>query len=157
LDRVLAAVVDGRRLGDVVRLPVHAGALEAGAADPVPEGLISSLPPSLDGSHHVQPPPLPQRPHLLHDPLGRPFSDGDAAGRAVGLAQSGVEDAQVIVNLGDRADRRARALAGGLLLDADGGRQAADTLDLWLLHLAQELAGVTGQRLDVAALALGVD
>ena len=84
-------------------------------------------------------------------PIGMP------AVRAVRLAEPGVEDAQVVVDLGDGADGRARALARRLLLDADGRRQAGDVLDLRLLHLAEELAGVAGQRLDVAPLALGVD
>src|SRR5262249_17731170 len=77
--------------------------------------------------------------------------------RTVRLAQAGVEDAQVIVNLGDGADGGARALARGLLLDADRGGEAADVLDLRLLHLAEELPGVAGQRLDVAAPSLGVN
>ena len=82
---------------------------------------------------------------------------GNLAGGAVGLAEPGVEDAQIIVDLGDGADGRTRALAGRLLLDADGRRQAADVLDLRLLHLAEELPGVGRQRFDVAALTLGVD
>ena len=46
---------------------------------------------------------------------------------------------------------------GALLVDRDGRRQAVDLVDVGLLHLAQELARVGGQALDVAALALGVD
>ena len=37
------------------------------------------------------------------------------------------------------------------------GRQAAEVIDVGLGHLAEELAGVAGQRLDVAPLALGVE
>ena len=37
------------------------------------------------------------------------------------------------------------------------GREAVDLVDVGLLHLAEELAGVGAQRLDVAALPLGVD
>ncbi len=40
---------------------------------------------------------------------------------------------------------------------AMAGEQAADVIDVGLLHLAQELARVARQRLDVAALALGVE
>jgi hypothetical protein len=39
---------------------------------------------------------------------------------AVGRAGARVQQAQVVVDLGDRADRAARVVAGGLLLDADG-------------------------------------
>ena len=44
-----------------------------------------------------------------------------------------------------------------LLVDGDGRRQPVDLVDVRLLHLAQELAGVGGEALDVPALALGVD
>ena len=64
---------------------------------------------------------------------------------------------QVVVDLGDGADGRPRVGGGRLLLDGDGGRQAVDQVDVRLLHLLEELAGVGRQRLDVAALPLGVD
>ena len=38
-----------------------------------------------------------------------------------------------------------------------GGRQAAEVIDVRLRQLAEELAGVARQRLDVAALALGIE
>ena len=63
----------------------------------------------------------------------------------------------MVVDLGDGADRRARVARRALLVDRDGRRQAVDLVDVRLLHLAEELAGVGAQALDVAALALGVD
>ena len=81
---------------------------------------------------------------------------GAAALVAALLAGARVEHAQVVVDLGDRADRRARVRRRRLLLDRDRRRQAADLLVLRLLHLAEELPRVRRQRLDVAALALGV-
>ena len=91
--------------------------------------------------------------HLVDRLLG----DRAPADRAVRVADAGVEQAEVVVDLGDRADRRARVLGGPLLVDRDGRREALDDVDVGLLHLAQELAGVGGERLDVAPLALGVD
>ena len=84
-------------------------------------------------------------------------SIGGAAGRAVGVADAGEEQPEVVVDLGDRADRRARVLGGGLLVDRDRGRESLDEVDVGLVHLAEELPGVRRQRLDVAALALGED
>jgi hypothetical protein len=66
-------------------------------------------------------------------------------------------DCEVIVNLGDRANGRSRIGAGGLLFDRNGGREPVDQVDVGLLHLLEELAGIGGQRLDVAPLSLGVD
>ena len=61
------------------------------------------------------------------------------------------------MDLGHRADGRARILRCRLLLDRDRRRQAVDLIDVRLLHHFQELARVGRERLDVAALALGVD
>jgi hypothetical protein len=44
-------------------------------------------------------------------------------------ADAGVEQAQVVGDLGDGADGGARALAQPLLLDGDGGAQPLDALD----------------------------
>ncbi len=61
--------------------------------------------------------------------------DGTAAVGAVGLADGGVEEAKIVVDLGDGADGAARAAAGGLLLDGDGGGEAVDGVDVGALHL----------------------
>ena len=92
---------------------------------------------------------------------------GDLAGRlpldrravvgAVRHAGAGVEQPQVVVDLGDGADGGARVLAGALLLDRDRRGEPLDHVHVRLLHQAEELAGVGGERLDVAPLALGVD
>ena len=64
---------------------------------------------------------------------------------------------EVVVDLGDGADRRPWVAAGRLLVDRDRRRQTLDEVDVRLVHLAQELPRVRGQRLDIAALALGED
>src|SRR5205814_68889 len=80
-----------------------------------------------------------------------------AAVGAVGHADAGVEQSQVVVDLGDGADRRARVPRRRLLVDGDRRRQPFDEVDIGLIHLAQELAGIGGQRLHVPALAFGID
>ena len=77
--------------------------------------------------------------------------------RAVRDADAREEQAQVVVDLGHRADGRARVARGRLLVDGDRRGQALDVVDVRLLHLAEELPRVGRQRLDVAALALRVD
>ena len=76
--------------------------------------------------------------------------------RAIRRADARVQQAQVVVDLGDGADGGARVVAGGLLLDRDGRRQALDQVHIRLVHQLQELPGVGRQALDIAALALGV-
>ena len=80
-----------------------------------------------------------------------------AALGAVRRADVRPEQAQVVIDLGDRADRRTRVLRGGFLIDRDGGRQAVDVVHIRLVHLPQKLPRIAGQRLDIAALALGID
>ena len=86
-------------------------------------------------------------------------SGGPRAGRSwgSGVPDAGVEQPQVVVDLGDGADRRTRVAGGRLLVDGDGGRKALDEVHVGLVHLAQELAGVGREGFDIAALALGVD
>ncbi len=94
---------------------------------------------------------------LFHDLLRRLCFDSFPANRAVGDADAGIEQAQIVVNLGDGAHRRARVVADTLLVNRDRGGQPFDLIDVRLIHLAQELAGVGGQRLDITALAFGKD
>ncbi|RIE15787.1 ABC transporter ATP-binding protein [Candidatus Cryosericum hinesii] len=66
------------------------------------------------------------------------------------------QQAQVIINLGQRADRRPGVLAGRLLVDGNGGRQPFDEVDVRFLHQADELPGIGRERLDIPALPLGI-
>src|SRR5262249_6953242 len=94
---------------------------------------------------------------LLDDLLDSLLRDLVAADGAVRDTYGRVEQAQVIVDLGDGANRRAGAAAGGFLLDRDGGAEALDGIDFGALHLVEELARVGGESLDVAPLTFGVD
>src|SRR6266550_9106718 len=67
------------------------------------------------------------------------------------------QEAQVIVDLGYGANGRPRVAACALLVDRDRRREALDVVDVRLLHLAEELAGIGRERLDITALALGID
>ena len=75
----------------------------------------------------------------------------------MGHADARPKQPHIVVDLGNGADRGARVLRGGLLLDGDGRRQTVDLVDVRLLHHLQELACIGRQRFDVAALALGID
>src|SRR5208282_4554772 len=80
-----------------------------------------------------------------------------AAVGAVGCAYGGVEQAQVVVDFGDGADGGAGAAAGGLLLDGDSGAEAFNGVHVGPLDLVEELAGIGGEGLNVAALTLGIN
>ena len=80
-----------------------------------------------------------------------------AAVQAVGAAHARVQQAQVVVDLGGGGDGRARIAGRVLLPDGDGRRDAVDDVHVGLFDALQELARIGRQRLDVAALPLGVD
>ena len=95
--------------------------------------------------------------HDVGDLRGALPLDGAAAIRAVRRTGARPEQAQIIVDLGDRADGRARIVSRRLLLDRDRRRQPLDGVDVRLLHQAEELARIRRQRLDVPPLPFGVD
>ena len=98
-----------------------------------------------------------QRFDFIDDLLGALGDDFLAADRAVRDADAGVQQAQIVVNLGHGADGRARVVADALLVNRDRRTEPFDLVDVGLFHLPQELAGIGAQAFDVAALSLGED
>jgi hypothetical protein len=157
VDVVLPLLVERDRLRGVLRLPVHHHAGEA-----VPgklRELLAVLPlaPPDDGGPQLDAHALPHRHHGVHDLRHRLAADLLPAGGAMDPADGGEEQPQVVVDLRDRPDGGAGILADRFLLDGDGGGEPLDHVDVGLLHLLEELAGVGGERLHVPPLPLGVD
>src|SRR5690606_37386229 len=71
--------------------------------------------------------------------------------------EAGVEQLQVIVDFGQRADRGARGAHAVLLLDGDGGRDAVNAINRRLIHAVEELAHVWGESLHIATLPLSIE
>ena len=144
-------------VGQVVELAVDQGAGKALVGQVLEEGVVGALAAVDHGGEDLEAGALLQ----LHDPvddlLRRLPGDRRAVVGTVRDADAGEEQPEVVVDLGDGADRGAGVSAGRLLVDGDGRRQALDEVDVGLVHLPEELAGVGGKRFDVAPLALGVD
>ena len=158
LDRVLGVLREPRHRVDLVHLAVDAHADEALGAELDEEVELLALPVDDDRREDHQLRVLGQRERRV-DHL-RDRHRGELLLRMIGavrIADPRVEQPQVVVDLGDGADRRARVVRRRLLLDRDRRRQALDQVDVGLFHQLQELPRVRGQRLDVAALALGVE
>ena len=111
----------------------------------------------MTGREELDARPLGQLHDLIDDLIARLRAHLAAATVAVRLADARVEQPQIVVDLGDRPDGRARIARGRLLVDRDRRREPLDVVDVRLLHLPQELASVGRERLDVAALPFGVD
>ena len=80
-----------------------------------------------------------------------------AAAVAVGSTGTGIEQTQVVVNLGSGAHGRSGILVGGLLLDADDRTETSNLIHIRTFHVAQEVAGIGRERLDIATLTFGKD
>ncbi len=155
-DGVVLAPVERGRLGEIAHFAVDAGA-EALLIELIEQIFELAFAAADDGRHDGDAFAVAKLQDALDDLVGGLAGDGSAAVGAVGRAHRGVEQAQVVVDLGDGADGGAGAAAGGLLLDGDGRAEAFDGVDVGPLDLVEKLARVGGKRLDVAALALGVD
>ena len=157
VDVVFLVLVEDDLLGQVERLAVDDHPDEA----VLPElgQLLPVLPLAAadHGGEEGDSRPLRHRHDLVHHLGDGLRGDLLAAVVAGGPPHPGEEEAQVVVDLGHRADRGAGVLAGGLLLDGDGRGKPLDRLHVRLLHLLQELAGIGGEGLHVAALPLGID
>ena len=158
LDRMFAVLVH-RRNGVVhaVLGTVDAVALEPLAVDVLDELAILALASLDDRREEGDAAATVFSQDMLHDLLWRLLRNGDVVHGAAGNACARKQQTQVIVDLGQCPDGGARVLACRLLVDRDGGRQPFDEVDVWFLHEPDELAGICRQRLDVAALPLGVE
>ena len=157
LDRVLELLVERDLLVQVPQLAVDPHPHESRLLGARQQLLVLALAIANQGRQQHQARPLRQVVELVDDLLHRLPRDLATADRAVHPADPREEEAQVVVDLGDGANRRARVLARPLLIDADRRGQAVDLVDVGLLHLPQELPRVGAQRLHVAALPLRVD
>lgn len=74
-----------------------------------------------------------------------------------GVADTGKEQSQIVVDFGGGAHRGTRIAAADFLFDGDGGREALDIVALWLVHTSQELTGVGRKALHITALTFGIE
>ncbi len=157
LDRVLELLVELDRLLEQPLLAVDLDAREAVGAQFLEDVLELALAVADDRRVDGELRALGEPEHLVDDRVEALARDRASADRAVRPADARVQETQVVVDLGHRADRRARIARGRLLVDRDRRREAVDRVDIGLLHHLQELTRVGRQRLDVATLPFGVD
>ena len=149
--------LDADAIGKLDQLAIHTGANKTLAGEPLDHVAELALLVANNRREQHDPRPRRQREDSIDNVAGGLAHDGHAGFRAIRLADVRVEQAQVIVNLRGGGDDGARAGAGAALLDGNGRGQALDEVHVRLLHLVEELPGVSGERLDVLALPLGVD
>ena len=157
LDGVLLVLLQLDLLVQLVQAPVHPGPDVAGALGVLEDlGVLALLAPD-DRGHHLDAGALRQGEDLVDDLVDGLLLDLPAALGAVGGAHPGPQQAEVVVDLRHRAHGGPGVLAGGLLVDGDGGAQALDIVHVGLIHLAQEHPGIGAEGLHIPPLALGID
>ncbi len=156
LDVVALGLGQLRRLVQLDPGPVDAGAHEALATHGFELLLVFALATADQRRQQADAPAGVPGEQCVDDLLDAPALHARVAARTVLVAEAREQQPQVVVDLGDGGDRRPRIRPGPPLLDRDRRRQAFDRVDFGLLHLAQELARVRRERLDVATLAFGV-
>ena len=142
---------------DVDHRAVDPGPQETGLADRLEHLRVLPLAAADQGGQDHHPRALGPRQQRVEDLLGRLLADRRAALVAGGLAQPGVQQPQVVVDLGDRGHRAPRIVAAGPLVDRNRRLQALDQVDVGPFELVQELPGVDREALDILPLALGIE
>ena len=111
----------------------------------VDEVLVLALTAAHDRGEHLEARALIHRANSVDDLLRSLGLDAGTTLGAVRHTRARVEQTQVVVDLRDRANGRARVARRGLLVDGHGGRQTLDEVHVGLVHLSEELARVGGQ------------
>ena len=142
---------------DLVHLAVDAHTHKAGLAHILEDLLVFAFARVDQRRHQQQPSAVGQCQQGIDDLLHGLLANRRAAVGAVGEADAREEQAQIVVDLGDRAHGRARVAAGALLVDRNGRAETLDLVHVRLFHQSQKLAGVGRKRFDITTLTFGVD
>ena len=153
-DVVLYVLVEGDVLVEGVVVAVDAHAHEARLPERLEHLGIFALAAAHDGRDNLHLCPLTGQ-YSVGNLIHRLSLDDSPAFGTMRHPDARVKQTQIVVNLGHRADGGTGVVRCGLLVYGNGGRKPLDILDIGLLHLPEELTGVTGQTLDITALTFG--
>ncbi len=156
LNRMALVLLERRRVLNAEHLAIYAHASKALVADVVKHVPLLALAIAHHRGQHHESRTLIKPEHAVGDLFDALPRDLHTALGAMGNADTRVEHAQVVVDLGDRGHRGARVAAGGLLVNRDGRRQALDVVHVGFVHLPEELPRIRRQALDVSPLTLRV-
>ncbi len=157
VDGVAKILVERNFLAQFAHRAVDLDSYEAGAAQIAQLLAILALAVAHDWREHVDSRAFGPRHDSIDDLLHTLLRYFPTAVVAERVADAREQQAQVVVDFGDRGDGRARVARGRFLLDRDSRRKSLNRIDVGLLHLFQELARVGRERFDVTPLAFGVN
>ena len=159
VDVVPFLLVQGQGVGvlDKHYFAIDADADETGAAGGVKDIPVFALFAADFGGQESNAGGFGQGEDGVHNLLHRLAGHGVAALGAVGLADAGEQQPQVVVDLRNGAYGGARVVGNALLVNGNGRRKPFYVVHIGLVHTAQELAGVGGEGFHIAPLPLGID
>jgi hypothetical protein len=144
-----------RRLFEIDKLPIHSNAKKPGFDNFLKEfTMVAVLLPNHRSKQH-QPGVHRQLQERFDNLRRRRLLNRSAAVEAMNKSAPGIEQAEKIVNFGERADGASGIDGATTLVDGDGRLQAGDAIHVRSVELPQELPGVQGKRLDVLPLSFG--
>ena len=143
-NRVALLLVELRQIvgAEVVLDAIHAHAAESRLSCRFIHALAFALAIAQEWAEHEDARTVWKLEDLFHDLIQGDTADRAITLRAVRGAGTRVKESEVIPNLGDRANRRARIARRALLVDGNRWREPIDGVDVGLLHLPKELACV---------------
>src|SRR5262245_14572758 len=154
---MFAFLVDLGQLIEMVDLLVDPHARETSRFQIEEELAVLALAMGNEGREQRELRPRRKTEHFVRDLFRCLRAHEFAADVAMLLSHLGVQDAQIVVDLGDRSDDRTRVARSALLFDRDRGQQSTQVLNSRTLELPEELPRVSGKLFYVAPLALGVE
>ena len=157
LDIVLDIFIQLNLFRQLIQAAVHAHPHVAAALRPLQHLGVFALPSTDHRGQELDPGSFRQRQDLIHHLIHGLFFDLLAALRAVGDADAGIEQTEIIIDLRHRPHRGTGIAVGGFLVDGNGRRQPLDLLHIGLFHLSQELPRVGGQGFHISPLPFRVD
>ena len=143
--RLIALEFEFVLLVEIDELPVDDGSDEPLAGEVGKQGVVGALSALHDWSEDLESQPFLHRQDLVDDLLRCLAHQRFTRLGIVRDTDASEQEAQIVVDLGDGADRRPRVAACGLLVDRDRRGKPFDEIDIGLVHLPQELAGVGAQ------------
>ena len=93
--------------------------------------------------------------HRVDDLVDRLFGDFASAVRTMRVSDACKEEPIIIVDFGDRADRRTRVFIRRFLFDRNRRRKPFDQIDVGFVHRTQKLARVRREAFHITPLPFG--
>ena len=145
------------KLRDFHHDPVNASPREPLAKQINEQRVVFTLATANYGCQHLKPSSVFELHYLVNNLLGGLFGQSLAIIYTVLDTDTGKQQTQVVVHLGDRAHRGTRITRSRFLIYRNSRRKAFDDIDVGFVHLPEELPRIGAEAFYIAPLTLGIN